>query len=81
MIKEVGKRVSHSKRVHHIAHLAHSLEHPAHLIYFGMLATHMNYKMAAIGCLVIGFFAMLPSGGHAEEADAEEIISLIEDEV
>ena len=47
---------------HKLSHTAHHLEHPAHLLYFGMLSTHMDYKTAAIGCLIIGILAYLPQG-------------------
>lgn len=42
-------------------HVAHSLEQPAHLVYFVMVATHLDYASAAIGCLIIGVMTYLPA--------------------
>src|SRR3546814_8379667 len=39
------------KANHRLVHLAHSLEHPTHLIYFALVASHGSYHLAAIGCL------------------------------
>lgn len=56
-----------------IGHWAHTLEHPFHLLYFAMLAGHFDYKLAAVGCLIIGVLAMLPSSENEVVARADRI--------
>lgn len=62
MIVKIFSKVAPPKVVHKISHVAHHVEHPFHLVYFGMLVTHMDYKMAAAGCLIVGVLALLPGG-------------------
>jgi hypothetical protein len=59
LFKVVWLRIKHSLQM--IRHWAHSLEHPVHLGYFGMMVFHFDYKVAAMGCLIVGLAAMLPN--------------------
>jgi hypothetical protein len=48
---------------HKTSHVAHRSEHVIHLGYFGAMVFHMDYKLMAMGCLIAGILALLPSEG------------------
>lgn len=41
-----------------VSDIAHRYEHHAHLIYFGTIWMHADYKTAALGCLLLGVVAL-----------------------
>lgn len=74
---EVVAKAKEAKATQSVVRIGHKLEHPAHLVYFFAIASHLDYAIVAVVCLVVGVIAWIPlsvfdAASLADEAEGGE---------